>query len=71
MRNSFSITRKHIHGDVVYCVAMLCNFRRPLVPLHLNKNDADEQGPQPEENREFEENEYEVTDDEADDVSHD
>ena len=25
-----------MHGDVVYCVAMLCNYRRPLVPVPVN-----------------------------------
>ena len=27
-----SVQHKHLHGDVAYCVAMLCNFGKPLVP---------------------------------------
>ena len=46
--NTFSITRKHMHGDVVYCVAMLCNYRRPLVPLPLVGDEAGVEDPQPE-----------------------
>ena len=31
---TLSIQHKHLHGDVAYCVAMLCNFARPLVPTY-------------------------------------
>lgn len=30
---TLSVHHKHLHGDVAYCIAMLCNFARPLVPL--------------------------------------
>lgn len=29
---TLTIQQKHLHGDVAYCVAMLCNYARPLVP---------------------------------------
>ena len=68
-----------MHGDAVYCVAMLCNFRRPLVPVPLDKIDADVQEPQPgglsdddfDVNEEFDANEFEFTDSEEDEVSDD
>ena len=30
--STLSIQHKHLHGDVAYCIAMLCNYSRPLVP---------------------------------------
>ena len=37
-----------MHGDVVYCVAMLCNYRRPLVPVpvHAGGCNVGEEDPQ-------------------------
>ena len=29
---TLSIQHKHLHGDVAYCVAMLCSLSRPLMP---------------------------------------
>ena len=31
-QGTLSIQHKHLHGDVAYCIAMLCNFQRPIVP---------------------------------------
>ena len=35
-----------MHGDVVYCIAMLCNYRRPLVPVPLNESDVGGEDPE-------------------------
>ena len=34
-QTTLSIQQKHLHGDVAYCVAMLCNFANSLVPQEL------------------------------------
>ena len=34
-QTTLSIQHKHLHGDVAYCVAMLCNFANSLVPQEL------------------------------------
>ena len=63
-----------MHGDVVYCVAMLCNYRRPLVPKPLTNKDAEVEEQQPEGLSDVEinendfENEFEVTDREGDET---
>ena len=43
MKNTLTIARKHQHGDVAYCIAMMCNYKRPLVPKPL----AEGEEPQP------------------------
>lgn len=30
---TLTIQQKHLHSDVVFCIAMLCNMHRPLVPV--------------------------------------
>ena len=49
LKNTLSITRKHQHGDVTYCIAMLCNYKRPLVPKPLpSESSAQAEQPQDE-----------------------
>ena len=35
---TLTIQHKHLHGEVAYCVAMLCNYGRPLVRNHIDED---------------------------------
>ena len=43
MKNTLSIARKHQHGDVTFCIAMLCNYKRPLVPKPLSYDNSSQE----------------------------